>query len=386
MRPKLEIAHILREYGEKFICECNPLKYHRKTLGALQKCRTAALGGHVERCNDCGHERIAYNSCRNRHCPKCQATNRERWILERQQDLLDCKYFHVVFTLPQVLNIFCMFYPERLYNILFLSAKETLFAFGKDEKYLGAKMGAIAILHTWGQTLQLHPHIHMIVPAGGIDQTGHWKHTRTGGKYLFPVKAMSKVYRGKFVEYFSGFMQSHGMEINKDLRQQLYQKDWVVYAKRPFGGPQQVIEYLGRYTHKIAISNHRLQSMENGKISFSYKDYRDGGKTKTMTLEANEFLRRFCLHILPKGFRKIRHYGILASRNKPVLKQQQSKMACLSERKARKDYVSISKEHLDFDVAACPCCKKGKMEIAFSFKPHAPPVKINNIGKSKRII
>ncbi|TAN17589.1 MAG: IS91 family transposase [Chitinophagaceae bacterium] len=374
MKPRLEIADILREYGEGFITQKQPVCYHRKVLHAISICRTVALGGQVERCTDCGHERIAYNSCRNRHCPKCQSTNRERWIMGRREDLLDCKYFHVVFTLPEELNGFCMHYPEQMYELLFHSAKETLFAFGKDEKHLGARMGAIAVLHTWGQTLQLHPHIHMIVPAGGIDKIGNWENTKREGQYLFPVKAMSKVYQGKFMEYFRGLMKESGMEIPKDLREHLYKKDWVVYAKRPFGGVNQVIEYLGRYTHKIAISNHRLRSMTDGRVTFTYKDYRDGSSTKLMSLGANEFLRRFCLHILPKGFRKIRHYGILSSRNKPVLREQQKKMNCEPENEREKDYQSISKERLGFDVTVCPCCKKGKMETVFSFKPHAPPV------------
>jgi hypothetical protein len=200
--------------------------------------------------------------------------------------------------------------------ILFKSSKETLESFGKDEKYLGGDIGCIGILHTWGQTMDLHPHIHYIVPAGGIDPSGHWRHTRSGGKYLFPVKAMSTVFRGKFVTLFKAFLQSKGLAFSDELRHAIYKKEWVVYAKRPFGGAGQVIEYLGRYTHKIAISNHRLQSIDAGKVVFNYKDYGDCGKVKTMTISAPEFLRRFCLHILPKGFRKIRHYGILSSRNK----------------------------------------------------------------------
>lgn len=376
------MADILLEYGEKFNCEYQPLKYHQRTLNAIEQCRTAALGGHVERCTDCGHERIAYNSCRNRHCPKCQTTNRDKWIAARQEELLDCKYFHVVFTLPEALNTFCLHYPDKLYDMLFHASRETLCTFGRDEKYLGAQIGAIAVLHTWGQTLTLHPHVHIIVPAGGIDKNGNWKQTRQDGKFLFPVKAMSKVYRGKFMELFKFFLDEQGMELKVELRQQLYEKEWVVYAKRPFGGPAQVIEYLGRYTHKIAISNHRLQSMENGKISFTYKDYREGAKTKTMTLEVNEFLRRFCMHILPKGFRKIRHYGILASRNKPALKQQQRKMDCLPEKPNEKDNSSISKERLSYDMMICPCCKKGKMETILNFKPHSPPMKINDKSKA----
>ncbi|WP_285547200.1 IS91 family transposase [Dyadobacter frigoris] len=365
MRPKYELADILTEYGQDFIAQKQPLKYHQKVLNAINKCRTAALGGHVDRCGECSHERISYNSCRNRHCPKCQTANRDRWIAARQSDLLDCKYFHVVFTLPEVLNHFCLHYPAELYEILFQSSKETLLAFGRDEKYLGAEMGAISILHTWGQNLMLHPHIHMIVPAGGVDQDGNWQHTRSEGKYLFPVKAMSAVYRGKFIERFKAFLQERGMELTAELRQELYAKEWIVYAKRPFGGAQQVIEYLGRYTHKIAISNHRLQSIDRGQISFTYKDYRDDSRTKTMTLEAAEFLRRFCLHILPQSFREIRHYGILSSRNKPKLKEQQAKMGVVNQNQ-ESPYAKIRENR--FDPLACPCCKTGKMETVFVFR------------------
>jgi hypothetical protein len=373
MRPTYELADIICQSVSRFISGRAVLPYHQKVLWAIEKCRTAALGGHVERCTDCGTERVSYNSCRNRHCPKCQGSNRDKWIQARQDDLLDCRYFHVVFTLPECLNSFCLHYPRELYNLLFFSVKQTLQTFGQDEKYLGADVGAVAVLHTWGQTLMLHPHIHLIVPAGGIDKNGHWKHTRTGGKYLFPVKAMSAVYRGKFMTGFKVFLEENGMELTDELRNAVYRKEWVVYAKRPFGGAAQVIEYLGRYTHKIAISNHRLTGIDHGKVSFTYKDYSDTGKTKIMTLDSVEFLRRFCLHILPRGFRKIRHWGILSSRNKPKLKAQQQKMNPAQTEKQRLVYKKA--ENFCTEIKQCPCCKTGRMEIVMSFQPNAPPLR-----------
>jgi len=345
------------------------LDYHKRVLNALENCRTMALGGHVEQCNECGEIHISYNSCRNRHCPKCQGAQRDKWIESRQKDVLDCKYFHNVFTIPECLNHYCLRYPKEMYDILFKSSKETLICFGNDEKYLGAAMGGIGILHTWGQKLDLHPHIHYIVPAGGIDKTGQWRHTRCEGKYLFPVKAMSAVFRGKFVALLKDLLQAKAIEFSEELRYAIYKKEWVVYAKRPFGGAGQVIEYLGRYTHKIAISNHRIQSIDNGTVVFSYKDYGDGGKTKTMPLSATEFLRRFCLHILPKGFRKIRHYGILASRNKKTLRELQTQMGVVKPKTDAIIYI-----HPDYKAKRCPCCGKGEMHVILSFGAHAPPL------------
>ena len=373
MRAKYELADIIRQSGIRFMSERTVLPYHQKVLRAIEQCRTSALGGHVERCTACGTERVSYNSCRNRHCPKCQGSNRNKWIQARQDDLLDCRYFHVVFTLPECLNSFCLHYPRELYDLLFLSAKQTLQTFGGDERYLGAGMGAVAVLHTWGQTLMLHPHIHLIVPGGGIDKNGHWKHTRAGGKYLFPVKAMSAVYRGKFMSGFKVFLENNGMELTGELKTAVYRKEWVVYAKRPFGGAAQVIEYLGRYTHKVAISNHRLTGIDHENVSFTYKDYSDGCKTKIMTLDSVEFLRRFCLHILPPGFRKIRHFGILASRNKPKLKAQQQKMNPPKTEKQRPVYNKA--ESFCTERKQCPCCKTGHMEIVMLFMPNAPPLR-----------
>ncbi|WP_203558358.1 IS91 family transposase [Bacteroides sp. 224] len=370
MRPQYELADIIRLYGKDFIAQRPVLTSHQKVLRAIERCRTSEMGGHVERCTDCGQERISYNSCRNRHCPKCQGGNRDRWIEARQADILDCRYFHVVFTLPEALNVFCLNYPQEMYNLLFKSAKETLETFGRDERYLGADLGAVAVLHTWGQNLMLHPHIHLIVPAGGIDKNRKWKHTRTNGKYLFPVKAMSAVYRGKFMSEFKCFMEESGMELTGELKKKLYAKEWVVYAKRPFGGASQVIEYLGRYTHKVAISNHRLESIADGRVSFRYKDYRDDAKTKVMTLSADEFLRRFCLHILPRGFRKIRHYGILASRNKAMLRAVQEEMDIEDSNRIETLY---SKKKTGDSRKQCPCCKTGRMETVLTFRAHAPP-------------
>jgi hypothetical protein len=208
LKPAFEVAQIIRDYGDDFVQKFQPLKQHQRVLNALKICRTAALGGHVERCDNekCQHERIAYNSCRNRHCPKCQTTNRERWILARKEDVLDCTYFHVVFTIPQELNTFCLKYPKELYEFLFQASKETLFAFGNDPKHLGAQIGAISILHTWGQNLSLHPHVHMIVPSGGFTKENEWKNSASNGDFLFPIKAMAKVYRGKFMSKFLTFL------------------------------------------------------------------------------------------------------------------------------------------------------------------------------------
>lgn len=380
-KPTFELAQIIKEYKDQFITQQHPLKHHERVLNAIEKCRTAALGGHIDKCTDCGHTRISYNSCRNRHCPKCQATNRERWIMARQNDLLPVSYFHVVFTLPSELNALCLKHPVELYNILFQASKETIFTFGWDKKHLGAQTGLIALLHTWGQNLSLHPHVHLIVPGGGFTKDGVWKNAKSNGHFLFPVKAMSIVFKNKFMEKLRTFFLENKKTLEPSFRRELYTKNWVVYAKQPFLGPSQVIEYLGRYSHKIAISNHRIKNIENGKVSFSYKDYANASEQKLMTLDAVEFLRRFCLHILPPKFMKIRHYGFLASRVKAKLKEHQLKMRCtepgqagsVTEKKEKLDWKEITKNKLGFDVDQCPCCKTGKMITIFCFEANAPP-------------
>jgi len=379
-RPKFELAEIIALNKEDFIEQHKPNDWILKTLHAIELCRTASLGGHIDKCTDCGHERISYNSCRNRHCPKCQGINREKWIMLREYDLLPCSYFHVVFTLPEALNVYCMQYPSQVYDILFQASKATMLQFGHDPKWLGAQLGMIAILHTWGQTICLHPHVHMIVPGGGLSNTGEWKYVRSNGQYLFCVKALSMVFRAKFMTLLTQFFNQQGKLIPQHIRKKIFLKPWVVYAKEPFRGVGQVLEYLGRYTHKIAISNHRIQNIENGKVTFSYKDYADGSRQKLMTLSSVEFIRRFCLHILPRGFRKMRHYGILASRVKPQLKIMQQKMGVTQTQKPEKiDWKEIVKTKMGFDVEKCPCCSSGKMIRTNSFSAHAPPTKNNSI-------
>lgn len=377
-KPTFELADIIKEYRESYSQKHAPLKQHLRVLNAIEHCRTAYFGGHVDKCDSCSQERISYNSCRNRHCPKCQGTNRERWILARQDDLLPSTYFHVVFTLPSELNDYCLRFPKEMYNILFSSSNETIMQFGNDPKHLGAQMGIISVLHTWGQNLSLHPHVHMIIPGGGITKDGNWKQVKSDGEYLFPVLALSKVYRVKFMDKLKAFLQEINQPMSIIFKKNLYDKNWVVYAKQPFGGSKQVIEYLGRYSHKIAISNHRIKNIENGKVNFSYKDYAHGSVQKIMSLEAEEFLRRFCLHILPPKFMKIRHYGILASRTKPKLKMQQMKFGILIPKKEKIEWKEITKTKLGFDVDACPFCKSGRMIRISSFAAHAPPLKTNN--------
>ena len=363
-KPVHELAAVIRLYKTSFTGKHRPLKQHLSVLNAIEKCRTALLGGHVDACDSCGHIRVSYNFCRNRHCPKCQGTNREQWIAARQRQLLPVTYYHVVFTLPQELNRFCMHYPVEMYSLLFAASKQTISAFAQDPKYLGAAPGMISVLsriRREGQTLCLHPHIHMIVPGGGITAAGYWKNAKGHGNYLFPVKAMSTVFKNKYMQGLLKLLETKNIAIEKIVRETLYTKSWVVYAKQPFLGATQVIEYLGRYTHKVAISNHRLQSIANGKVVFRYKDYADGCKQKLMTLDATEFLRRFCMHILPPGFTKIRYYGFLANTKTAMLRVQQKEMGMAVSVPVKKDWKTIAREKMHFDVEECPCCKKGKM-------------------------
>jgi hypothetical protein len=352
MQPKWEVADVLHR------TDIAAYSFHQqKTLRAIRDCRTAALGGHVDACDECGTVHISYNSCRNRHCPKCQGHKREEWIHKREGELLPCTYYHVVFTLPQELNPLALHGPRLVYGALFASAWKTLEQFGRQA---GLQMGMVCVLHTWGQNLSLHPHLHCIVPGGGLDEKGYWQKQLRSNKYLFPVKALSKVFRAKYV----GYLRENG-NVDKALIETLFQKDWVVYAKRPFGGPQQVIEYLGRYTHKVAISNHRIENVTDEKTFFQYKDYKDGGKKKQMELTNGEFVRRFSIHILPERFVRIRHYGILSSTWKrkklPELRQQLKMKPIEKELKTR--------------LRKCPCCKTGNLITIETFGERGPPAK-----------
>ena len=326
-RPAVEVADILRAQGQRFLDRYRlGLDFQQlKALRAIQRCRTAVLGGHRDSCQSCGYQAISYNSCRNRHCPKCQTQARERWLAARQREPLDTSYFHVVFTAPHELNVLALENPRLFYDLLFTAAAQTLLGIASDAKHLGAEIGVIAILHTWGQNLLLHPHIHCVIPAGGLSRDPRrWLRPRY--PFFLPVKVLSRVFRGKFLAglkrlYRRNKLQCAGPAATlADPRQFsqfircLHRHDWVVYAKPAFGGPLQVLRYLGRYTHRVAISNHRLLAFEQERVTFRWKDYAHGSKQGRMTLDAAEFLRRFFLHVLPKGFVRIRHFGFLANR------------------------------------------------------------------------
>jgi len=331
-RPNLEVADIIRLAGDSFIDRNRAhLAWPQlKVLRAIRDCRTAALGGHLDRCSRCGHQAISYNSCRNRHCPKCQTNAREQWLAKRAEDLLDVPYFHVVFTLPHDLSAVALQNKKVFYDLLFRVSAETLIEVAADPKHLGARIGFLSVLHTWGQNLQHHPHVHCVVPAGGIaPDHSHWVHPSTG--FFLPVRVLSKVFRGKFVAGLKRLFRKRGLSFHGSLRsladsksfrcflRQLFRKDWVVYAKRPFGGPEHVLHYLAQYTHRVAISNHRLIGFKDGQVTFRWKDYACGNKKRTMTVSADEFLRRFLLHVLPRGFVRIRHFGFLTNRNRAAL-------------------------------------------------------------------
>jgi hypothetical protein len=328
-QPVVEVADIVRQHGAAWIkaCHASLSRVQYRALRAIEQCRTAALGGHVDQCDRCGHQVISYNSCRNRHCPKCQSLAKAEWLRARQAELLPVTYFHVVFTLPEQVVSLALQNPRLVYHLLFQVASQTLLRIAADPKHLGARLGFLAILHTWGQNLLPHPHLHCVVPGGGLSPDGkHWIACRPG--FFLPVRVLSRLFRGLFLEglqqlFEQGRLQFQGQlqplasapafaQLLRDCRR----TEWVVYAKRPFGGPAQVLDYLGRYTHKVAISNHRLLRLEDGKVSFRWKDYRHGHRNKVMTLQATEFLRRFLLHILPEGFVRIRHFGLLANRQR----------------------------------------------------------------------
>lgn len=347
------VAEVLRKIN---LSAQNFTIHQEKTLRALSYCRTSALGGHIDACDGCGNLSISYNSCRNRHCPQCQGHKKEEWIQKREQELLPCSYYHVVFTLSEELNGLAIKNPKLVYKILFDATWETLHQFGKNK---GIQLGMIAILHTWGQNLSLHPHLHCIVPGGGMTKQGKWRAKIKSDKYLFCVKAMSKVFRAKFCEK----LKENCAENYAEIRKELWSKNWVVYAKRPFGGPKQVIEYLGRYTHKAAISNHRIKEVTDKEVRFGYKDYRKGSEKKEMTLSNTEFARRFSQHILPKRFVRIRHYGILSSSwKRGKLQDLQSTLK-----------IQIPEVKPKTLLKKCRCCKEGNLVTIALFGQRGPP-------------
>lgn len=366
------VQQVLRHSGETSFIEN---AHARRVLGRIQRCRTAALGYHVYKCSnqECGHIKYQYHSCRDRHCPCCGAIKKQDWIEARMQELLPVKYYHVVFTLPHELNPVVLGNRRVLFKLLFNASADTLLTFANDPKYLQAKPGIISVLHTWGQQLSFHPHIHCIVSGGGITQDSKWRQAKKNPyRFLFPVKAMQQVYKGKFMQGLKQLIASGQVVLSaktdlQPLLDQVYQKNWVVYAKAPFGGPHAVIEYLGRYTHKVAISNHRITSIDEqaGTVSFNYKDYSDGNKVKQMTLACDEFIRRFAQHILPERFTKIRTYGYLANRNRrhrinDILKAMRLPL--------HKGLVKVPLElclllNYGVNLNECPCCKQNTMQL-----------------------
>jgi hypothetical protein len=386
VRPPLEVADIFRQHGSDFRLTHPLSPEQRRVMRAIEQCRTAALGGHLEECDTCGHQRISYNSCRNRHCPKCQSLAKARWLEARMADLLPVEYFHVVFTLPEQLASLALQNKRVVYNLLFSTAAETLRTIAADPKHLGAEIGFLAVLHTWGQTLRHHPHLHCVVPGGGLSADGDcWISCSKG--FFLPVNVLARLFRRLFLQgleraYEKGKLTFHGHCTYlakplafKRLLANLRAREWWVYAKPPFGGPEQVLAYLGRYTHRVAISNHRLLALQDHHVTFSWKDYARGNHQSLMTLSSDEFIRRFLLHVLPRGFQRIRQFGLLANR------QRRHKLALCRTRlgdiasPARtnqplsRDYKSLYQTLTGKSLDQCPACRAGTMKLTQCLAP-----------------
>ena len=394
-RPRLEVADILRRYGAAYRAEheMSLSSAQRRVMRAITACRTAALGGHVEACDSCDHRRIAYNSCRNRHCPKCQSLARAQWIEQRQAELLDCPYFHVVFTLPEEIAAIAYQNKTVVYNLLFAATAETLRAIAADPKHLGAEIGFFAVLHTWGQNLIHHPHLHCVVPGGGLSADRHrWVACRPG--FFLPVRVLSRFFRRRFLqlleqafhcgqlEFFSSLQALREREAFQRYLNPLRDKEWVVYAKAPFAGPEQVLDYVGRYTHRVAISNNRLLDIEDGKVTFRWKDYRDDNAQKTMTLAGGEFIRRFLLHVLPPGLQRIRYYGLLGNRHRQEKLAQCRQLLHMEPEASSETNVEAPSDYRDryealtgLSLHQCPVCRRGRMiNVEQITRPLPPPL------------
>ncbi|MGH8632845.1 MAG: IS91 family transposase, partial [Burkholderiales bacterium] len=386
---KVELAQVFARHGAAYLATHRLATVQYRALRAIEACRTAALGGHVERCAACGRLRYSYHSCRNRHCPKCQTLAKERWLAARRAELLPVPYFHVVFTLPHELNPLAQGNPRVVYRLLFAAASATLVEFGENPRWLGGEIAATLVLHTWGQNLNQHLHVHCLVSAGALAPNGHWVRSRSG--FLFPVKALSAVFRGKFLEalkraFDAGALALAGSTASRvDARARaalfaaLRAQPWVVYAKRPFAGPEQVLQYLGRYTHRIALTNNRLVSLSETEVRFRYKDYAHGNRRKVMALEPQEFIRRYLTHVLPKGFMRIRHYGLNGNRTKRhQLAQARTALDCTSSQPAASPPETIEAFWLrvaHLDIHQCPHCANGRLYRIATLAPraHGPP-------------
>jgi hypothetical protein len=390
-RPTLEVADIFRRYGDAYRrhASVSPASPQARVMAAIETCRTAALGGHVEQCDACGHQRIAYNSCANRHCPKCQSLARAAWIERRRAEILDCEYFHVVFTVPDEIASIASQNKRQVYGILFRATAETLRTIAADPQHLGAEIGFFAVLHTWGQTLVHHPHLHCVVPGGGLSPDGtRWVACRRG--FFLPVRVLSRLFRHLFLQDLEAAYDASALRLVgslEPLRDRLTwtralaamrQTEWVVYAKRPFAGPQQVVDYVGRYTHRVAISNRRLLDMDGGQVRFTYSDYRADppDSSKTMTLAATEFIRRFLLHVLPTGFHRIRYYGFLGARYRREkltrcrqLLGSTVPLTTLTDATAQTDSHDRVEMLTGLSLRVCPACRHGAMVIVERFSP-----------------
>ena len=380
-----EVADIFRRYGAAYretygasLCSAQ-----RRVISAIELCRTAALGGHVERCDRCDHQRICYNSCRDRHCPKCQSLASAQWLEDRRSELLDTQYFHVVFTVPQPIAAIALQNKESVYNILFRAAAETLRTIAADPKHLGAQIGFFTVLHTWGQSLFHHPHLHCVVPGGGISPDGtRWISCRPN--FFLPVSVLARLFRRLFLDYLQQAFNAGDLQFFSSLEPlrtrstflrhlaPIQKKDWVVYAKRPFAGPEEVLKYVARYTHRIAIANNRLLNINDGKVQFRWRDYRDGNRHKTMTLGADEFIRRFLLHVLPDGFQRIRYFGFLANRYRAerlaLCRQLMQMPPPTATHEANMDYRDRYEALTGISLRTCPLCRRGTMVVIETFK------------------
>ena len=376
----LTVADIFRQHGEAY-CQQHALSYSQwRAMRAIEQCRTGALGGHLERCDTCGAIIPRMHSCRNRHCGQCQTLDKERWLERQRAELLDTPYFHVVFTLPHALNPLAQGNPRLIYDLLFRAASETLLDFGRNPRWLGGELGITMILHTWGQNLGQHIHVHCVVTGGALSADGRWLAAKKG--FLFPVRALSAVFRAKYLDYLQqashrGQLQFAGSVAAltdttafEGFVAQLKAHDWVVYAKPPLAGPQQAIDYLGRYTHRVAIANHRLVELANGYVRFRWRDYAHGNKVKVMQLTAEEFIRRFLLHILPSGYQKIRHFGVLANRCKHI-----KLAACRRalgqaplQPVVRLGVAELMQRLTGIDIRRCPHCALGHLRIIVTFQ------------------
>jgi hypothetical protein len=371
-RPPYEVADVVRNHSHEFVEQYGHLldSEHLRVLHAIENCRTAILGGNLNACDRCGHRVNSYNSCRNRHCPKCQGAARQKWLANRTAELLPVPYFHVVFTLPHLLAPLALQNKQVLYGILFRAVSETLLEVAADPKHLGADIGFLTVLHTWGQNLSHHPHIHCVVPGGGMSlDRSRW--VGSGDRFLLPIVVLSRLFRGKFLAFLrkavrQGKLQFHGVLADLATRRgfgrllkKAYGCQWVVYTKPPFGAPEHVLRYLARYTHRVAISNHRIVSIADGQVTFLWKDYAHGNKQKKMTVAATEFLRRFFQHLLPKGFVRIRHFGFLANRQRKALLEICRALLCVPLAQP----VAGTGTGADAELPLCPACRLGRLHV-----------------------